>query len=141
MDEQLKSYRNHLVLAEQKAQEDYDKTVLSLSGGALGVTFAFLKDLVGSNPISYKGFLFWAWICWAFSIAATLCSYHASHKALRKTIYQVDKGAIYDEIPGGKSSSFTSFLNRVSGALFVIGVILISIFVWINLEVINVRPK
>ena len=141
MDEQLKSYRNHLVLAEQKALEDYDKTIISLSGGALGVTFAFLKELVGNNPISYKGFLFCAWMCWAISIAATLFSYLASHKTLRKAIQQVDKGVIYTENPGGKLSSVTIFLNWASGVLFVVGVVLISTFVWLNLEAINVRPK
>ncbi|WP_417913843.1 hypothetical protein [Candidatus Electronema sp. JM] len=35
--DQLAEYRKWIVAAEQKSQEDFDKTVLSLSGGALGV--------------------------------------------------------------------------------------------------------
>lgn len=32
-DQEIRDYRQHFVLAEQKAQEDYDKAVLALSGG------------------------------------------------------------------------------------------------------------
>jgi hypothetical protein len=37
LPEHLVDYRKLLVGAEQKAQEDFDKTVLALSGAALGV--------------------------------------------------------------------------------------------------------
>lgn len=37
---ELQAYRSHLVAADERAQENFDKTVLSLSGGALGVSFA-----------------------------------------------------------------------------------------------------
>ena len=64
MDESLKEYRSHLILAEQKAQEDYDKTVVFLSGGALGISFAFVKDFIGTGPMVSQNWLIWAWICW-----------------------------------------------------------------------------
>ncbi|WP_134984071.1 hypothetical protein [Xanthomonas axonopodis] len=56
-DEVDPEYRQWLVVAEQKAQEDYDKTVLTLSGGALGISFAFVKDIVGQNPIQNSSWL------------------------------------------------------------------------------------
>lgn len=43
-------WREHLVSAEQKSQEDLDKALLSLSGGALGVSLIFLKDVIGQGP-------------------------------------------------------------------------------------------
>jgi len=49
MNENLQEYRKHLVAAEQQVQADFDKTVLSLSGGALGISFAFVK-----NPVIVK---------------------------------------------------------------------------------------
>jgi len=49
MEESLQEYRTHLVAAEQKAQEDYDKTVISLSGGALGISFAFIVDCISKR--------------------------------------------------------------------------------------------
>ena len=45
-------YRNGLIAAEQKSQDDYDKTIISLSGGALAISVVFIKDIMGnSEPI------------------------------------------------------------------------------------------
>ena len=62
-DDGLKEYIQHLVLAGQKAQEDCDKTVLTLSGKPLGISFAFIKDYLGEKPIKDQSFLMSAWIC------------------------------------------------------------------------------
>ena len=35
-NDRMNEYRNHIVLAEQKSIESYDKGLLSLSGGTLG---------------------------------------------------------------------------------------------------------
>ena len=40
MEDRLQEYRATLLVAEQKAPGQFDKTVLTLSGGALGVSFA-----------------------------------------------------------------------------------------------------
>jgi hypothetical protein len=74
-DDSLDDYRRHLVDARQKSQESYDKTVLSLSSGSLGVSFAFLKSVVGSGPHSTTILLFSAWTFWAISATVVLTSY------------------------------------------------------------------
>ena len=61
---EMAKYREWLVVAEQKSQENFDKTVLTLSGGALGISFAFLKDIVGPQPIILSVFLLTAWFAW-----------------------------------------------------------------------------
>jgi hypothetical protein len=141
MDKALQEYRSHLITSEQKAQEDFDKTVVSLSGGALGVSFAFLKDIIGDHPITNKGLLFSSWICWGLSITLVLFSYFTSHLALRKSIRQFDDAVknatiekIYTQRPGGKFSLITAILNALGGLLFFVGVLLIATFVWHNLE-------
>ena len=48
----LQKYRDFLIAAEQKSQEDYDKTVIALSGGALGISFAFATDIVGGQSLT-----------------------------------------------------------------------------------------
>lgn len=135
MDEQLVKYRSHLLEAEQKAQEDFDKAVLSLSGGALGISFAFVKDIVGTEPISNLNLLFSAWVCWGFSVTFVLVSFFTSHIALRHAIKQVDEGRIQTERPGGLYDLVTAALNALGGLLFFGGVILITLFVRQNLEV------
>jgi hypothetical protein len=133
-DTALAEYRTHLIKAEQKAQEDFDKTVLSLSGGALGISFAFVKDMIGTDPIQISGLLFSAWICWGLSVTSVLLSYYTSNLALRKAIKQVDEGKIYDERPGKCFDVITAVLNLLGAILFFAGVVLITIFVAFNLK-------
>jgi hypothetical protein len=52
MSDHTSDYRSLLVQTWQKAQDDFDKAVLSLSGGALGVSFIFLKDKSERLPFS-----------------------------------------------------------------------------------------
>ncbi len=130
----LSEYRKFLVAAEQKSQEDFDKTVLALSGGALGISFTFLKDVIGSNPISHPNLLFASWLAWAFSTFSVLASYYLSHMALRAAIAQVDQGTIYKQRPGGALSLWTAGLNAGGAILFLVGVCCITLFVGSNLS-------
>ena len=128
----LQEYRTLLTNIEQKSQEDYDKAILTLSGGALGVTFAFVKNIVGDSPVQFPWLLYSAWIAWTVSLLATLFSFYFSRKALRKAIGQLDENKIHSESPGGYLDKTTSFLNSSSGLLFIAGVILAIIFVTFN---------
>jgi hypothetical protein len=132
--DQLADYRKWLVAAEQKSQEDFDKTVLALSGGALGISFVFLKDVVGPQPIVLPGFLLAAWLTWAFSTFAVLTSYYLSHLALRRAISQVDDGTIYKQPPGGAFACWTAALNAIGAILFLVGVCCITVFAGFNLS-------
>lgn len=125
----LQEYRRWLVAAEQKSQEDFDKTVLSLSGGALGISFVFLKDVVGERALVHPFCLLAAWVCWGISVISVLLSFHLSHLALRAAIQQVDDGTIYSQPPGGKYARMTAALNALGGAFFFAGVLLMTIFV------------
>ncbi len=129
----IQEYRNLLTDIEQKSYEDYDKAILTLSGGALGVTLVFVRNMLGNLPIEYPWLLYSAWVVWTVSLSTTLFSFSSSQKALRKTIDQLDKDKIYIETPGGCFDKITSFLNSLSGFLFISGVILALIFIALNL--------
>ncbi|HEX3527217.1 MAG TPA: hypothetical protein VH988_09130 [Thermoanaerobaculia bacterium] len=120
------------MLAEQKAQQDYDKAVISLSGGALAVSFAFIEKIVGKGPAHSPKLLFFAWVLWAASIASVMASYFLSRLALRKAIHQVDSQSIYLRRPGGWGTLVTEILNVTSGCLFVMGVIVAAEFIYKN---------
>jgi hypothetical protein len=133
VSDRLKEYRQHLVLAEQQAQHDYDKTVVYLSGGALGISFAFIDKVIATKPMASPMLLFAAWLCWGASISSALASYHTSCLALRRAIAQVDSGRIGSERPGGPSAIVTLILNAVSGSLFLVGLIFMIIFAASNM--------
>lgn len=129
----LQEYRAHCVSAEQKAQEDYDKAVLSLSGGALGISFAFVKDVVGPGAIQHSVVLLSAWAAWGASVVVTLASYWFSQRALRAAITQVDNKTIHTQTAGRSWAPITSWLNALGGILFVVGVAAMVWFVYLNL--------
>ncbi len=133
MDEDMRAYRRHLVSAEQNAQEDFDKTVLALSGGALGVSFAFVRDIVGSDIMELQWALAASWVSWGFSVTAVLFSYFFSHLALRKAISQVDNGEIRRRKPGGIYDKVTALLNGAGAVLFMAGVVFMIVFAIANL--------
>ncbi|HTL71657.1 MAG TPA: hypothetical protein VL863_00035, partial [bacterium] len=82
----LTNYRQSLIAAEQAMQAEYDKGVLTLSGGALGISLVFLKDIVGTKSLLHGEFLLLAWIFWGLSISFILASYFTSAKAIRRAV-------------------------------------------------------
>jgi hypothetical protein len=126
-NDDLRDYRKILVAAEQKSQEDYDKTVITLSGGALGVSFAFVDKFLTPGKISAPNLLFCAWFFWITSLTAVLVSYYFSHLALRHAIVEVDKGE--PEKIHSKFNSMTKFCNAIGGIAFIVGLIMMAIFV------------
>jgi hypothetical protein len=132
-DTQISTYRQSLLELEQKMQSSYDKAVMTLSGGALGVSMSFLKDVVGTQNVQGGKFLLAAWICWGLSVTGTLASFYTSSCALRKAVQQTDDKTIYLELCGGRFNLLTKILNFGAGLLFLAGVASIVVFVAHNL--------
>lgn len=132
-NEQISDYRKALLTLEQQMQSEYDKAILALSGGALGVSMTFLKDVVIKHEVQGGGYLLTAWVCWGLSITCTLFSYYTSAQALRRAVKQTDDSLIYLELAGGRFNQVTKALNIAAGFLFMLGVIAIVVFVANNL--------
>ena len=120
-------YRNLLIAAEQKSQDDYDKTIVSLSGGALGISLIFIKDIVGTADPVLVWTVITAWALWASSLTSVVISYFLSHLALRKAIAQTDKKDFSGGV-GGCAAIAVQVFNALSGILFIAGVLFIIIF-------------
>ena len=130
----LKQYRKDLLATEQKSQAEYDRLVVALSGGALGVSFAFVERFIGDDPPRVLWTLMVAWIVWVCSLAFVLGSHFLSTMAMRATVVQLDDGKIDTEPVGGASDPVLVWLNFLGGATFILGAFLAGVFVWYNLE-------
>lgn len=126
----LASYRQHLVFASQKAQADYDRNVMALSGGAIGVSLILLRDIIRQSGGQARLLVVGAWIAWGASILVVLVSFLLSKSALDTAINQVDAGLIYEQKPGKGFSTVLPLLNIGSGLLFLIGIVLLAVFVY-----------
>ena len=129
-----KQYRTALSALEQKSQAEYDRLVVLLSGGALGISFAFVEGFIGDDPPRVLWALMVAWFAWVCSLASVLFSHFFSVKALRTTVKQVDDGKVYTERIGGTFDRFVEWLNISGGITFILGALLAGVFVWYNLE-------
>ena len=129
----LQRYRDHCVEASQKAQDSYDRAILSLSGGALAVSLVFLKDVIGTRELISRDLLLSSWILWVLSILGVLASHFFSQRALITAVSQVDAGTIHKEPPGGLSTKLTIGLNLLSGLTFLGGTFAMLRFVLDNM--------
>jgi hypothetical protein len=119
----LQKYRDWLVSADHQASLDFDKAIMTLSGGALGLSITFLHDIV---PKPLPQTIIWLWVGWiafAASLALILVSYLFSMAALTKAIKQVDDGTIYKTKTGGLANLITIALNYLSALGVLVGVI------------------
>lgn len=138
MRQALLEYLNRLQDGERKSQEQFDKAVMTLSGGAFGLSFTFINRVVG-EPFQAKGWLLLAWMVWGLSITAVLGSFYFSTRAHRKAVEDTQEkmkegkvDEIYESTPGGIYSDITSILNVSGGALFLIGVLSLIYFIYQN---------
>lgn len=135
LSEEMLAYRNWLVAADQKASEAYDKAIMTLSGGALGLSLTFMKDIVQSPGAESLWRLGTSWGCLTTSLALVLISMLSSQWALRKAITQVDQRSLPGTRAGGSLSVVTAVLNVLSGMAFLLGV---GFLAWFSIA--NLRP-
>ena len=136
--QELLAYRNQLADIENTSQQQYDKYIMSLAGGAFGLSFTFANNFVGESP-NLTGLLVAAWISWGLTIAFGLFSFYASVLAARRLRAEVDRvlvsGAAGQLLPGASpdwASGLTHLLNVGAGVLFVVGIAALSLFVLFN---------
>lgn len=128
-----KAYRAWLTQAEHQASRDFDKAVMTLSAGALGLTIAFIHDIAPEPAASSIRWLGVGWALLVISLVAILASFLTSQHDLRRAVRDVDEGTISPEQPGG-SFYVTLALNLVAAGGFVLGVIFLGIFALLNVE-------
>ena len=136
----LKEYRAFLMNAAQKESAAYDQAVMTLSGGALGISITFLHDIAPAPKAGTVWLLGIAWCFLALSIAAILISKLTSQWALRKAIEQVGAGTITQQRPGARFSVWTRSLNITAGMAFLLGVIFLAWFTVTNVVTSGVMP-
>lgn len=103
MDKDLKEYRTNLIQTVQKLNENYDKLIITLSGGSLALSLTFLKDVIKGNEIQGPILLIVAWGFFIVSLTSILGSLLFGIAANKKAIMQVDADTIYNQAPGGGS--------------------------------------
>lgn len=137
--------RQLLVQNEFKLYGDFDKLVSGIGAGALGVSAAFIKDLVPLANASCKPLLAAGWAVLSIAIVASLSSIWASAHAHRAFLKALDGAALESGLNGElwytarekqAESVFPGIvhvLNAVSLLGILLGLSLLIAFVSINI--------
>ena len=126
-------YRAQLLDYAKQSQASYDSTLITLSGGALGISFAFVNQFIGDAPMRGLPLLIITWIFWIASLGAVLFSFYTSNRALLKVVDKIDEGQQLSQKPGGRVDQLTGWLNAASPILLLLGVVSIIWFALLNL--------
>jgi hypothetical protein len=130
----------------EQAQEDinsgadsFDKSMLTLSSGALGVSLAVIKDLVPLGQALWKSLLLTSWIAFALCITTTVVSFLLSiaavkkHRELLDRMYEEKKGELANAVPTAWNKSVW-FCTRIALVFFLTGLLCTMIFVVVNVQ-------
>jgi hypothetical protein len=134
MDKDLKEYRQALINTVEKLNESYDKLIITLSGGALALSLAFLKDVIKDAYIQSPEILLVAWGLFVVSLTSILGSLLFGIAANKKAVLQVDADRIYTQKPGGIFSELTTWLHYAGAFFLIIGLVFIAAFAYVNME-------
>jgi hypothetical protein len=125
--------RKLLIDAEAAAAASFDKAMLTLSAGALGLSVTFTKDLVKAPEAPWL--LILAWVAYVASLMSTLVSFLLSQAAMRSRRDEWD--ASYGQCekpPENHLDRWTKCLNVGSILLFAAGTIVLIAYSAVNLR-------
>lgn len=128
--------RMSLAEGERKIAISFDKAIMTLSGGAIALSMTFLDKIAPESKDIYL--LISAWISFAFSLSSILFSMILSIEAYKYEIDRVDKAYSDNKNPPSseknKFTISTDFCNKLSLFTLILGIILLSIFSYVNLK-------
>jgi hypothetical protein len=137
-------YRKLLEQCETEATSEFDKTTVTLSGGALGIALAFLKDIAPTAPK-------WAVLCLLApallglvgSLLGVLLSLMSSMKSMRYELQCLNglRTKPEGEHAGGHWRTFTNAFNWTALAGCMVGIALLSAFLIVALWKGSAMPK
>jgi hypothetical protein len=138
LDEYFDKHKAETEKRQISSSENFDKSVLTYSSWALGISIAFLKDFVPIDIANNAFLLYCSWYLFIISIGLTTVSFLVSYKSLEVSLkyayeYYKNKNSEYAD----KTSYFTKtveWFNYTSAFCFILGIAFTVIFASTNLE-------
>ncbi len=133
----FESARDHLNEASLANSAALDKAVLTLSSAALALSLSFSSTIIPISSAECIGFLKFSWILFVTSILSTVVAFITSNSAISVERTHIYKYYIEESDSYGEKSNFwgmvTYGLNRLSAASFILGVLLLVSYAWVNI--------
>jgi len=130
-----KEIRNELMNSAHDLHRRFDKTLITLSGGALAISLSFIQNVIGGEKAISKIYALLAWCSWAFSLTSILLALYFATLHYGDAIRKLDKGDLDNNKAVIKYSKLIPYLNKIGTIFFMIGVFLFIIFTYKNIRV------
>lgn len=124
------NYRDWLVKAHHTASQDFDRAVMTLAGGGLGISIAFVRD-IAPHPV-HKWMLAIGWLAFTLSLVSIFISLLTSQSTSLRMIEDIDANREPRQrfdLPGW----MTDLLNSLAALFLVLGVGFVVLFALYNL--------
>ena len=129
--------RKLLIDAQQQSYQQFDKAILTLSSGGLGVSIIFLRDILPLEQITNYYFLIGSWILFTISILCTLISFLTSQYAYDEQLELINRYFLNKDSDAltkkNRFAQITEGLNISAAVFFILAVISTIMFVSINI--------
>lgn len=129
--------RRDLLARQLSNSEKFDGAVLTLSTTALGVSLAFIKDIVPLHDATCITCLVASWWLFGSAVVSTLLSFVASQFGVRVQLTHAEKYYIEEKDEYLKKYNvpaiMTEYFNYLSGTLFIAALATTIVFVTQNL--------
>ena len=137
--EQWSSHRRLLIEHQCEQASAFQKHVLAVSTGAIGLSSIFFFNLVTKASMCAVPLLIIAWTCFALAIAATLVSFVCAQVQYAHRIAEWDKmyeEGVYDQACASESKyeSRCKWLQRSAMIAFFLGMVMFTVFAVVNLS-------
>jgi hypothetical protein len=122
----------------QKSTDSYDQSLLALSSGGLGLSIAFIKDIVPLHDAVWLYLLYSSWMLFIFTILCTVTSFLLSVEAHRVNLefhwkFYIDRDNDYRD----KDSWFSMAVRRctlLAGLFFLGAIVCTAVFATKNIS-------
>jgi len=127
--EKLKEHREKLIEIEKDLSFEFDRRLILLSGGALGLSITFIKNIVGSSEPNGVHIIVWGWILLAGCLLLALINNYIGTLTYRITVKRLDE----EKKPPTHLICSIHVLNIVCILLLIAGIILVASFAALNM--------
>jgi len=131
-------YRKDLLARHLSNSERYDRAILTLSTGALGLSITFIKDVVPITLVKDLYLLITSWWLFGVAIILTVISFAVSQYAIKVQLFFAQQYYLNGKVEYASKRNYaartTDWLNNLSGIVFLVAVVLTIIFVSINFQ-------
>ena len=129
----LKEYKSELIKLIEKSQDAFEKQLSYISAGSLGISMAFIKNVVGDISSTHsKWVLIVGWILLGVTLLLNLLSHIVAFSNHSKTLDEINLGS-YSQIKAIKRNNRLKVLNLWSIISLIAGILLVIIFVALNI--------